>query len=177
LTYHVAAAATEVEVDLDTGRVAVQGYGVATGRLDAAVRLVRCIGMTVCMLDHIVLNVEDVERSLRFYQDVLGLAAERVDVWRLKQIGFPSVRINASTLIDLVSAPKGDTDGLPNLAHFCLVTDSPSLTEAMHSLAGAGVEVETGPVMRWGARGNALSIYFRDPDRNLIELRTYQAQT
>ena len=130
--------------------------------------------MTVCALDHIVLNVADVERSLRFYEGTLGLAAERVDAWRRHEIGFPSVRISASTLIDLVKADSPG-DGQPNLAHFCLVTDSPTLDEAIQTLAAAGTVVETGPVSRWGARGNALSIYFRDPDGNLIELRTYAA--
>jgi catechol 2,3-dioxygenase-like lactoylglutathione lyase family enzyme len=128
--------------------------------------------MTVCALDHIVLNVADIERSLRFYEGTLGLAAERVDAWRRHEIGFPSVRINASTLIDLVKSDS-PADGQPNLAHFCLVTDSPTLDEVIQTLAAAGTAVETGPVSRWGARGNALSIYFRDPDNNLIELRTY----
>ncbi len=133
-------------------------------------------GMPVCALDHIVLNVEDVERSLAFYQEALGLAAERVDAWRRHEVGFPSLRINASTLIDLVKAPQSESEGRSNLAHFCLVTDSASLDKAMDTLAAAGTDVESGPVVRSGARGNALSIYFRDPDRNLIELRTYAGQ-
>src|SRR5262249_29208802 len=112
-----------------------------------------------------------------------GLDAERVEAWRRGEVGFPSLRINASTIIDLVSdaggpsSSGGDSDtSRTNLAHFCLVTDSPNLDAAMHSLAAAGVAVETGPVTRSGARGNALSIYFRDPDQNLIELRTYAGQ-
>ena len=134
--------------------------------------------MSVCALDHIVLNVADVERSLNFYEQALGLGAERVEAWRRHEIGFPSVRISPSTLIDLVSAPRTEAElGQENLAHFCLVTDSPNLDDAIKSLAAAGVEVETGPATRWGARGAALSIYFRDPDHNLIELRTYAGQT
>jgi catechol 2,3-dioxygenase-like lactoylglutathione lyase family enzyme len=135
--------------------------------------------MPVCALDHIVLNVADVERSLRFYQAALGLAAERVEAWRRHEVGFPSLRINASTLIDLVMAPEraSASESQSNLAHFCLVTDSPTLDEATQALEAAGAVVETGPVVRSGARGNALSIYFRDPDKNLIELRTYAGQT
>jgi catechol 2,3-dioxygenase-like lactoylglutathione lyase family enzyme len=133
-------------------------------------------GMAVCALDHIVLNVSDVERSLQFYAQVLGLAAERVDAWRRKEVGFPSVRINAATIIDLVHAADARAAQQENLAHFCLVTDSPTLDEAVQTLGAAGVAIETGPAVRSGARGNALSIYFRDPDHNLIELRTYAGQ-
>ena len=132
--------------------------------------------MAVCALDHIVLNVEDVERSLEFYQQTLGLAAERVEAWRRHEVGFPSLRINVSTIIDLVEGSAAGSASQPNLAHFCLVTDSPNLDEAMQTLSAAGVALETGPAVRSGARGNALSIYFRDPDQNLIELRTYAGQ-
>lgn len=131
--------------------------------------------MAISALDHIVLNVADVERSLRFYAGVLGLSAERVDAWRNHEIGFPSVRINAATLIDLVQAPPDEPTLRTNLAHFCLVTDDAVLQRAIETLAGKQVPIETGPATRWGARGNAQSIYFRDPDNNLIELRTYAA--
>ena len=121
---------------------------------------------------HTMLRVGDLERSLAFYTDVLGLAPERVDQWRRKEIGFPSVRINESTLIDLMQG-EVDRDARPNLNHFCLVTDSPTLDAAIQTLGNHGVAIETGPVQRWGARGNARSVYFRDPDNNQIELRTY----
>ncbi|MBV9326959.1 MAG: VOC family protein [Chloroflexi bacterium] len=129
--------------------------------------------MSVCALDHIVLDVADVQRSLDFYQRALGLAAERVDAWRRGEVGFPSLRVSDGTIIDLVSDSAGQSPTRGNLAHFCLVTDSPNLDQAMQTLSAAGVAVETGPVRRSGARGDALSIYFRDPDENLIELRTY----
>jgi catechol 2,3-dioxygenase-like lactoylglutathione lyase family enzyme len=132
-----------------------------------------CTAMPVCALDHIVLNVVDVERSLEFYQHILGLAPERVDAWRRREVGFPSLRINPSTIIDLVKASTNGSAGEPNLAHLCLVTDSPDLDEATQKLDSAGVAIETGPATRSGARGNAMSIYFRDPDNNLVELRTY----
>jgi catechol 2,3-dioxygenase-like lactoylglutathione lyase family enzyme len=131
--------------------------------------------MPITALDHIVLNVEDVERSLAFYQGCLGLAAERVEAWRRGELSFPSLRINAETLIDLVKTPAGGngTTGSPNLNHFCMVTDEAELTGVSEQLGRAGVPIEQGPVIRSGARGDAVSIYFRDPDRNLIEVRTY----
>jgi catechol 2,3-dioxygenase-like lactoylglutathione lyase family enzyme len=127
----------------------------------------------IIALDHIVLNVADVERSLAFYGGVLGLPAERVDAWRRGELRFPSVRVNEATIIDLVHAPAESGQRQLNLAHFCLVTDAEDLDAVARELTSAGVTIEVGPATRSGARGNALSIYFRDPDDNLIELRTY----
>jgi catechol 2,3-dioxygenase-like lactoylglutathione lyase family enzyme len=129
--------------------------------------------MRVSNLDHIVLNVGDIERSLAFYQRHMGLTAERVEAWRGGEVRFPSVRINESTIIDLVAAPPDGNGARPNLAHFCVVTDDADLTAVVRDLTEAGVKIETGPATRSGARGDALSIYFRDPDDNLIEVRTY----
>ena len=127
----------------------------------------------ISALDHIVLNVADVERSLVFYSEVLGMGAERVEAWRRGELRFPSVRVNESTIIDLVHAPASAGERTLNLAHFCLVTDDEDLDAVARDLTSSGVKIEVGPATQSGARGNALSIYFRDPDDNLIELRTY----
>jgi catechol 2,3-dioxygenase-like lactoylglutathione lyase family enzyme len=129
--------------------------------------------MRIVALDHIVLNVGDVERSLAFYTERLGLSAERVERWRKGELPFPSVRVNAATIIDLVKAPAAPAERQLNLAHFCLVTDAGDLDGLAAELTAAGVAIERGPVVRSGARGDARSIYFRDPDDNLVELRTY----
>jgi catechol 2,3-dioxygenase-like lactoylglutathione lyase family enzyme len=128
---------------------------------------------TISALDHIVLNVADVERSLAFYSGTLGLPAERVEAWRKGELRFPSVRVNEATIIDLVKAEERAPEETLNLGHYCLVTDADDLASVQRELEAAGVTIERGPGMRSGARGNALSIYFRDPDHNLIELRTY----
>jgi len=118
-------------------------------------------------LDHIVLVVEDVERSVAWYVDVLGLAPERLDEWRDGKVFFPSVRIDATTLIDVV--PRGAAPVGRNVDHVCLVVDD-DVTE----LAASGrFEVVDGPDMRWGAQGNASAIYVKDPDGNVVELRRY----
>ncbi|MGW4293344.1 VOC family protein [Micromonospora chersina] len=116
--------------------------------------------------DHLVLAVTDVERSLSFYCDTLGLAPVRVDRWRAGEVPFPSVRVNADTIIDLV---RGEPDG-SNVDHFCLVVEPLDWAAVVES----GVfTVLTGPVPRFGARGTATSIYVRDPDGNTVELRWY----
>lgn len=128
-------------------------------------------------LDHIVLNVRDVERSLQFYTEVLGLKGERVDDFRAGNVGFPSVRINDSTIIDLFplgqEAPPAGTKNAGNLNHFCLVIGSSDFSGIVEYLAAHAIQVHQGPVSRWGARGVATSVYFFDPDGNEIEIRAY----
>jgi catechol 2,3-dioxygenase-like lactoylglutathione lyase family enzyme len=124
--------------------------------------------LKVTELDHIVVNVADVERALRFYCDELGLAPVRVDEWRRHEVPFPSARVNQSTIIDLLPLPRQGE----NVDHFCLVVEPTDLD----AVAASGrFEVVSGPVQRYGARGDGMSLYVRDPDANLVELRYYDA--
>jgi catechol 2,3-dioxygenase-like lactoylglutathione lyase family enzyme len=133
--------------------------------------------LQVSGMDHIVLNVADVERSVRFYRDVLGLAIERLEEWRAERVGFPSVRLSADTLIDIVGVKDevARSGRVENLNHFCLVVADETLEPIVEHLGAPGVGVETGPARRWGAHGDGVSIYLRDPDGNQIEVRTYAA--
>lgn len=121
--------------------------------------------MRVIGMDHIVLNVADVRRSLDFYVGTLGLAPERVEEWEREEVFFPSVRIDATTIIDLFQAERSGE----NLNHLCLVVD-----DDVDALAASGtLDVVDGPGERWGAQGDARSLYVRDPDGNVVELRRY----
>ncbi|WP_335972460.1 MULTISPECIES: VOC family protein [Streptomycetaceae] len=122
--------------------------------------------MRVTGFDHLVLNVADVERSLRFYCGALGLAPVRVEEWRAGRAPFPSVRVSADTIVDLVA---GERDGR-NVDHFCLVVEPLDWDEVV---ASGAWDVVDGPGPRFGARGTATSLYVRDPDGNVIELRCY----
>ncbi|KOG90395.1 VOC family protein [Streptomyces varsoviensis] len=122
--------------------------------------------MRVTAFDHLVLNVADVERSLAFYCGPLGLEPVRVDEWRAGEAPFPSVRISPTTIIDLVHGARGES----NVDHFCLVVDPLDWQEVLDSDT---FTVTEGPVQRFGARGDAHSIYILDPDHNTIELRWY----
>lgn len=117
-------------------------------------------------IDHIVLNVSDVERSLRFYTEELGLEPVRVEEWRRKKVFFPSVRISPTAIVDLLEAPATGT----NVDHFCLVIE-PTDLEALK--ASGRFDVVDGPDVRFGARGDGMSLYVRDPDGNVVELRHY----
>jgi catechol 2,3-dioxygenase-like lactoylglutathione lyase family enzyme len=117
-------------------------------------------------LDHIVLSCADVERSLAWYTECLGLAPERVDAWRKGEVPFPSVRVDADTIIDLF---PGAADA-GRLDHFCLVIEP---TDLAALVASRRFDVIEGPVRRFGARGDGTSIYVRDPEGTTIELRHY----
>jgi catechol 2,3-dioxygenase-like lactoylglutathione lyase family enzyme len=120
----------------------------------------------VTNLDHLVINVSDPERALVFYCDEIGLTPVRVDEWRRQEAPFPSVRVNDSTIIDLVQLPRTGE----NADHFCLVVGPTDFDE----LARSGrFNVVDGPDRRFGARGVGTSLYIRDPDGNVIELRYY----
>ncbi|WP_061290933.1 VOC family protein [Herbidospora cretacea] len=118
--------------------------------------------------DHLVLNVEDVERSLAFYCEVLGLEPVRAEEWRAGKVPFPSVRVTSDTIIDLVRRPRGES----NVDHICLVVDPLDWDEVV---ASGVFTVLEGPVGRFGARGEAVSLYVQDPDGNTVELRWYPA--
>jgi cold shock CspA family protein len=122
-------------------------------------------------LDHLVLNVEDVERSLQWYTTELGLEPVRVDEWRRGAAPFPSVRVNATTIIDLVPAHRTGT----NVDHVSLVVEPVDLDELAAS--GRFDVVGDGPQGGlFGAQGLARSLYVRDPDGNVVELRSYEGR-
>ena len=117
-------------------------------------------------LDHIVLNVSDIDRSLAWYSTKLGLEPLRVDEWRKGDAPFPSLRVDDSTIIDLVSDERTGE----NMSHLCLVVEPIDLDAVVES---GELGVLDGPSPRFGARGIGQSIYLYDPDGNLVELRHY----
>lgn len=120
----------------------------------------------VTAFDHLVLRCLDVERTLAWYVDRLGLPTVRVDEWRRGEVPFPSVRISADTIVDLIAGPAEEG----RLDHVCVVVEPVDLSE----LAASGeFDVVEGPARRFGARGDGTSLYVRDPDGLVVELRHY----
>jgi catechol 2,3-dioxygenase-like lactoylglutathione lyase family enzyme len=124
-------------------------------------------------LDHVVLRVRDLERSLAFYTGALDGAVER----RLDTLGLVQVRLGRS-LVDLVpvDSPLGKlggaapSDSARNVDHFCLRIEPFAADELRAHLAAHGVEA--GDVgTRYGADGNGPSMYVKDPDGNTVELK------
>ncbi|MFD7666646.1 VOC family protein [Streptomyces sp. NPDC059788] len=122
--------------------------------------------MRVIAFDHLVLNVADAERALGFYCGPLGLEPVRVEEWRAGEVPFPSVRVSPSTIIDLVEGERGGS----NVDHICLTVEPLDWQQVVDS--GAFTVVD-GPGRRYGARGDAQSLYVLDPDGNTVELRWY----
>jgi catechol 2,3-dioxygenase-like lactoylglutathione lyase family enzyme len=121
--------------------------------------------MRITGLDHIVLCVADVERALRFYERVLGLEAreERPGKWSLF---FGAQKISVQ---DARSVPAIAKDTAPGSGNFCLLTDVP-MQEVVAHLQGEHVAIVEGPAERIGATCQLLSVYFNDPDGNLVEV-------
>jgi len=130
-------------------------------------------------MDHIVLNVGDIESMVAFYSQVLMLETERLEEYLKGIVPFPSVRLNPETVIDLFpknlwtnGSPEGH--GRNNLNHFCISMSKQTWDELKARLNSNNIEIEDGPVHRWGAHGTGISIYFKDPEGNTIESRYYE---
>ena len=123
----------------------------------------------VAGLDHLVLRVADLDRAIRFYEDVLGCHVER----RLDEPKLVQLRAGAS-MIDLVPAgpaPRSEEPaGARNLDHFAVrisTFDFPALAAHLQRHGIAVGEVRR----RYGAEGYGSSLYITDPDGNVVELK------
>ena len=122
--------------------------------------------MKVDSLDHLVLTVADVEATCRFYSRVLGMEVVTFGQGR-KALQFGSQKINLHQQ-GREFEPKAARP-TPGSADLCFLTTVP-LADVVAHLQSAGVAIVEGPVQRTGATGPILSVYFRDPDGNLIEV-------
>ena len=118
-------------------------------------------------LDHLVLTVANIDKSVQFYQQVLGMGVETFGSEGCTALTFGEQKIN----LHAAKSPfrphaKHPT---PGSADLCFITVQP-LQEIVLWVIGCGVEIIEGPVTRTGATGKISSIYLRDPDGNLIEI-------
>ena len=125
--------------------------------------------ITIDALDHLVLTVKRVDDAIAFYSQVLGMEVVTFGEGR-KALRFGQQKINLHQQGQEFE-PKADKP-TPGSADLCFITHQP-LEAVMAHLTQCGVAILEGPVKRTGALGQILSIYFRDPDLNLIEVSTY----
>jgi catechol 2,3-dioxygenase-like lactoylglutathione lyase family enzyme len=121
-------------------------------------------------LDHCVIHVSDWERSNRFYSDVLGAELVRVGAGWAYRFGDQQLNLHGP---GIDAEPLARRPVEPGGSDLCFVWPGP-IEGALDHLAAQGVDVEIGPVARFGARGNGASVYFRDPDGSLLELISYE---
>jgi len=126
--------------------------------------------MRVVSLDHLVLTVRSVEATCAFYAGVLGMEVVIFGEGR-KVLAFGSQKINLHEQ-GKEFEPKA-AQPTPGSADLCFITDSP-LSEVIEHLNALGVPILEGPVSRTGAIGLLRSVYFHDPDANLIEVSVYE---
>ena len=125
--------------------------------------------MNIDRIDHVVMTVRDLDATCDFYTRVLGMRVVTFAGGR-KALAFGRQKINLHPA-GREYEPKADVP-TPGSADFCLITATPLAEVAAH-LATCGVALLEGPVARTGAIGPIRSLYFRDPDRNLIEVSSY----
>ncbi len=122
--------------------------------------------MTLERIDHLVLTVHDLQASIRFYTQVLGMTHDVFGENR-HALKFGQQKIN----LHPAGAPiqPHAAKPCPGSADHCFITTTP-LEQVVQSLQNNAVTIEIGPVSRTGAQGPILSVYFRDPDGNLLEV-------
>lgn len=125
---------------------------------------------TLQSLDHLVLTVSDIDATIAFYRDVLGMIpqsfvpADGTARWALS-FGHQKINLHRTGQEFEPKAAKPRAGS----ADLCFLSDTP-LDVWQAALSANGIAVEEGPVRRTGAQGSILSIYLRDPDGNLIEI-------
>jgi catechol 2,3-dioxygenase-like lactoylglutathione lyase family enzyme len=125
-------------------------------------------------LDHVVLEVRNPRRSLEFYKIVLGLAPVREREFLSGRAPFPSVRINAGSVIDLFPRRMWSSTTRKNPNHVCINMSAAQITALRRRLRARRIRVVQEADHNFGARGYARSLYVRDPDGVTIEARSYR---
>lgn len=125
--------------------------------------------MKINRMDHLVLTVQDIAATCDFYNKVLGMEIVTFKQGR-KALSFGQQKLNLHQ-VGHEFEPKAQKP-TPGAIDLCLITEEP-LAEVQKHVEAAGVTIIEGPVERTGAMGPILSIYFRDPDQNLIEVSNY----
>lgn len=133
------------------------------------VRKAKVASVRIDAIDHLVLTVRDLQATVAFYTRVLGMEAVTFGSDR-RALVFGNQKINLH-VAGREFEPKAAAP-TPGSADLCLVTTATPHDVLAHLLT-CGVQVIEGPVARTGARGPIVSVYFRDPDGNLLEVSSY----
>jgi catechol 2,3-dioxygenase-like lactoylglutathione lyase family enzyme len=125
--------------------------------------------MRIDRIDHIVITAHDVDRTLDFYSKVLGMEPITFAGGR-RGLAFGRQKINLHQA-GREFEPKA-LKPVPGSIDLCFITETP-LADVIGHLESHGVAIAQGPVEKTGALGPMMSVYFRDPDGNLVEVSNY----
>jgi catechol 2,3-dioxygenase-like lactoylglutathione lyase family enzyme len=129
--------------------------------------------MEISGIDHVVLTVKDIDATVKFYESVMGMTKEAFGEGRIA-LKFGDQKINLHEYgNEFEPKAKIPTPGSEDL---CFIT-AIDLEKSVSHIESHGVEIIEGPIEKIGARGKMRSIYFRDPDGNLIEVSNYAKNT
>ena len=128
--------------------------------------------MNIEAIDHIVLTVKDINATCEFYAKVLGMRVTSFGGGR-KALSFGTQKINLHQYGQEFE-PKAK-EPTPGAADLCFIT-AISILDVIEHLSMSGVEILEGPIQRTGAAGTIKSVYFRDPDGNLVEVSNYEKE-
>ena len=127
--------------------------------------------LNIDRIDHLVLTVADLATTCEFYSRVLGMETVTFGTENRKALAFGRHKINLHQAgQEFEPKARAATRGS---ADFCLITETP-LDEVIAHLRACDIEIIQGPVPKIGATGALLSVYFRDPDGNLLEVSNYR---
>lgn len=129
---------------------------------------VKYMAFVIDHLDHLVLTVADIDVTIDFYKNALGMQPVAFDGRKALKFGQQKINLH---LYGHEFEPKA-AHATPGSADICFITKEP-LEEVIRHLERLSIPIEKGPVEKTGAVGKLLSVYFRDPDRNLIEVSNY----
>jgi catechol 2,3-dioxygenase-like lactoylglutathione lyase family enzyme len=132
-------------------------------------------GLSVTTLDHLVLNVGDVETAAAWYQRVLGMARETFPGpggEPRTALKFGAMKLNLRPVSASTDAWFTGATPAAGSADLCFLTETPPEAVRDH-LTAQGVDILLGPVPKQGARGTIISVYCRDPGGNLVEVSSY----
>lgn len=130
--------------------------------------------LTIDRLDHFVMTCADVVETSAFYQRVLGMTEERFgpDGGRVAlRFGNQKINLHPARFNDIDQLARV---AMPGTEDVCFITDAAPEAVVAH-LKSENVTITAGPVQRTGALGPMISVYFRDPDGNLVEVSSYEA--
>jgi catechol 2,3-dioxygenase-like lactoylglutathione lyase family enzyme len=129
--------------------------------------------MKIERIDHLNLTVADIDRSLEFYQRVLGMRTESIGEGRAAlYFGQQKIHLDAARGLEATEGAMAMSGENRMPAHICFITEAP-VAEVIAHLEDCGVPVRMGPGPRAGAIGEIQSVYIDDPDQNSIEISSY----